>query len=170
MRESFREELRRGLNGRVCLVGVGNDDLGDDGFGLRLAEALSGAADAEVVLAGTTPERWVERLAGSGFDNVVFLDAVDVAGPPGAAVFMDASEIEASFPQISTHKFSLGTLARLIRMQGSTRVWLLGVQPASLDHGAGLTPVMAASLEALRGLISDALTRQSAELTGSQMS
>lgn len=170
MSEDLYEELCRGLNGRVCLVGIGNGDLGDDGFGLRLAEALRGTTDAEVVLAGTTPERWVGRLAGSGFDNVVFLDAVDVAGPPGTAVFMDAAEVEASFPQMSTHKFSLGTLARLIRMQGDTRVWLLGVQPASLVQGTGLTRVVTASLEALRRLICDARPRQSAEPTGRSMS
>jgi hydrogenase maturation protease len=153
----FREALRRGLAGKVCLVGVGNEDLCDDGFGPRLAEALSGARGIQVVVAGTTPERWVAQLAAAGFDNVVFLDAVDVASPPGSAVFMDADEIEDAFPQISTHKFSLGTLARLIRMQSPARVWLLGVQPASLRQGARLTPPVSASLDALRSLICDAL-------------
>ncbi len=157
MSDDLREELRRGLGGKVCFVGVGNEDLSDDGFGPRLAGALSGTVGADVVLAGTTPERWVARLAGAGFDNVVFLDAVDVAGPPGAAVFMDADEIEGAFPQISTHRFSLGTLARLIRMTSPARVWLLGVQPASLERGAGLTSTMSASLEALRDLITDTL-------------
>jgi hypothetical protein len=55
--DDIREELRRGLTGRVCLVGVGNDDLGDDGFGPRLAQILSGAPGAEVVLAGTARRR-----------------------------------------------------------------------------------------------------------------
>jgi hydrogenase maturation protease len=170
MSDDLREELRRGLSGQVCFVGVGNEDLGDDGFGPRLAGALCGTAGAEVVQAGTTPERWVEHLAGAGFDNVVFLDAVDVAGPPGSAVFMDAGAIEAAFPQISTHKFSLGTLARLIRMTSPARVWLLGVQPASLTQGAGLTSTMSASLEALRGLINDALRHRDTRATGSPTS
>jgi hypothetical protein len=36
----LREQLRACLQGRVCLVGVGNADHGDDGFGVRLAESL----------------------------------------------------------------------------------------------------------------------------------
>jgi hydrogenase maturation protease len=166
----FGNELRRGLTGRVCLVGVGNEDLGDDGFGPRLAQALSGAGGLEVVVAGTTPERWVGHLAAAGFDNIVFLDAVDVAGPPGAVVFMDADELEAALPQISTHKFSLGTLARLIRLQSPARVWLLGVQPASLQQGAGMTPTMTASLDALRSLICETRSQRPVGQTGSPMS
>jgi hydrogenase maturation protease len=34
------EQLQECLAGRVCLVGIGNVEYGDDGFGVRLAEAL----------------------------------------------------------------------------------------------------------------------------------
>ena len=34
------QQLRERLKGRVCVMGLGNVDLGDDGFGVRLAEAL----------------------------------------------------------------------------------------------------------------------------------
>ncbi len=36
----LRQQLQSLFQGRVCLVGLGNADLGDDGFGVRLAEAL----------------------------------------------------------------------------------------------------------------------------------
>ncbi len=70
----FREQLQQLLQGRVCLMGLGNVDYGDDGFGVRLAQALAegelgvlnGSAsvkpfgeDSRVgssVIAGTTPE------------------------------------------------------------------------------------------------------------------
>ena len=37
----LREQLQQLLQGRVCLMGLGNVDFGDDGFGVRLAEALA---------------------------------------------------------------------------------------------------------------------------------
>jgi hypothetical protein len=36
----LREQLQQLLEGRVCLMGLGNVDYGDDGFGVRLAEEL----------------------------------------------------------------------------------------------------------------------------------
>jgi Ni,Fe-hydrogenase maturation factor len=37
----LRQQLEACFQGRVCLVGVGNPDLGDDGLGVRLAEEVA---------------------------------------------------------------------------------------------------------------------------------
>jgi len=107
------------------------------------------------VVAGTTPERSIGRLASGSCPNVVFLDAVDVGEAPGSALWMDAALIQSRFPQISTHKFSLGTLARLL--EGRARVWLLGVQPGSLEPGAPLTSPVRTTMKILKDLLTDAL-------------
>ena len=36
----FLQQFKLCLPGRICLLGLGNVDSGDDGFGVRLAEAL----------------------------------------------------------------------------------------------------------------------------------
>jgi hydrogenase maturation protease len=155
------KELRERLRGRVCLVGIGNPDLGDDGFGVRLAEVMRAAGHPDVVVAGTTPERWAARLAEEGFDTVVLLDAVSVAAEPGAVVFWPAGDLATRFPQISTHKLSLGTLARL--MEAAGRVWLLGAQPERLLPGSGLSAPVRTTLEALTTLLCDALSARAAQ-------
>ncbi|MFA6560550.1 MAG: hydrogenase maturation protease [Verrucomicrobiia bacterium] len=151
----LREQLEVCFQGRVCLMGLGNTDYGDDGFGVRLAEALAEAGAPDVVVAGTTPDRFVGRVAGESFDHLIFLDAVEFGGAPGSAVFLNAEEMAARFPQISTHKISLGLLAKWAEARGSMRAWLLGVQPESLRHSAGLTPTVQRTLEALVELLSE---------------
>lgn len=170
MTGDLQADLRCCLAGKVCLVGVGNVDLGDDGFGMRLAESLGGTDGATVIAAGTTPERWVGTIARGGFDSVVFLDAVGVDAPAGSAVLLEEAEMEATFPQLSTHKFSLGTLARLIGSQCSARVWMLGVQPDSLLPGAGLSTKVEESMHALHALIGEMLGSNSAGHTRSARS
>jgi hydrogenase maturation protease len=152
------EELRQKLTGRVCLVGIGNTDLGDDGLGVKLAEAVRTAGHADVVIAETTPESWI-RTASFGFDNVLLLDAVQLGAEPGGAVLLDASQIESRFPQVSTHKLSLGLLAKLLQSYGP-RVWLLGVQPETLKQGAGLSAPVAKTVEALQKLLVEVLKKQ----------
>jgi hydrogenase maturation protease len=145
------EQLESCLQRKTCFVGLGNVDYGDDGFGVRLAEQLAAVGMPDVMVAGTTPERWVTDLA--AFDSVIFLDAVDFGAPAGFAVFLDSAEITARFPQISTHKMSLGLLAKLVESGGSTKAWLLGVQPESLNPGQQLRPTVATTLEALLELL-----------------
>ena len=128
----LRQHLQESLRGRVCFLGLGNTNYGDDGIGVRLAGELIDAGMPDVVIAGNTPEAFIGRIAEQRFDHLVFLDAVDFGGEPGSVVFLNADEIAARFAQISTHKISLDLLARQVEANGTTRTWLLGVQPASL--------------------------------------
>jgi hydrogenase maturation protease len=172
---NLREQLHEILQGRVCVVGVGNVELGDDGVGVRLAEAVQkseiqspksegsanlkirsaatrrGAArfEAEVIVAHTSPERYLSHLSDGGFDNVIFLDAVECGAEPGEIVLLDSAGMAARFPQVSTHKLSLGLLARMIEANGGTKCWLLGVQPSALKAEARLSPRIQASLQLL---------------------
>ena len=147
----LREQLAHCLQGRVCFVGVGNSDFGDDAFGVVLARELQAAGVGDVIEAGANPERWMGRL--EGFDHVVLLDAVEFGAAPGSVVFMDAAEIAARYPQVSTHKISLGLLARWIEADRKTQAWLIGAQPQSLKAGRPLTTVLQSTLEAMRDVL-----------------
>ena len=157
---NLRDQLDVTLQGRVCLMGIGNTDYGDDGFGVRLVEELVGAGVSDVIVAGNEPEHWVGIAADQEFDHVVLLDAVEFGGVPGSVVFLEGEELVSRFPQISTHKISLGSLAKFIESNGITKVWLLGVQPESTREGLTLSPTVRASLEVLRELLLRLKTRE----------
>lgn len=133
---------------RVAAVGIGNVDLGDDGFGVRMAERLMEAGYPDSHVAATMPERWMLQLMKNPVDHVIFLDALELRAEPGSAAFLSAEEVTSLFPQVSTHKISLGTLAELIASEWHARVWLLGVQPKTLA-GSELSPEIEASLQHL---------------------
>lgn len=149
----LREQLRDLLTRPVCWVGVGNPDLGDDGLGIRLAEMLRDAGCAQVILAGATPENCLSAIEASGCSEVVFLDATAFGGEPGSVALLDADEIKARHPQVSTHKLSLGLLARMLEGDTPRRVRLLAVQPERLTPGAGISTTVEDTLETLRQLL-----------------
>ncbi len=148
----LRAQLERVLQGRVCYLGLGNVDYGDDGFGVRLAEELVYAGVPGVVVAETAPERALGFINGS-YDHLVFIDSVEFGGVPGSVVLLDAAQMASKFPQISTHKIALSTLAKLVETGRKTKAWLLGVQPQSLDSGRQLTPIVQTTLEGLFELL-----------------
>ncbi len=157
----LREQLRYCFRGRICVMGLGNTDYGDDGFGVYLAESIAtrlagsgkSALGRHVINAGTIPERLIGSLKRKGYDHLLFLDAVEFGGEPGSVLLLNADEIAARFPQISTHKMSIGLLARYIETSEGTNVWLLGVQPGSLKSSHGLSPTVQKTMEMLNEML-----------------
>jgi len=151
----LREQLRQCFQGRVCLMGLGSVDYGDDGFGVYLAEKLEAAGLQDVIIAGTMPERFLGQVIDSGYDYLLFLDAAEFGGAPGSVILLNAEEMAARFPQISTHKISLGLLAKWVEDSGGTKTRLLGVQPGSLKGTGELTPTVQTTLDVLITLLCD---------------
>jgi hydrogenase maturation protease len=151
----LREQLGECFQGRTCLMGLGNIDYGDDGLGVRLAEKLAASGVPDVIVAGTMPERFIDSATAAAFDYLVFLDAVEFGAAPGAVVFLDAEEMAARFPQVSTHKISLGLMAKLVEEKGQTRARLLGIQPESLKSSGELSNVARETVDLLCELIID---------------
>ncbi len=164
--QNLREQLQGCFQGRVCLMGLGSLDYGDDGFGVRLAEKLIEAGMADVVIARTTPDRCLGGVVEAGFDHLVFLDAVEFGDTPGSVVFLGTEEIVARLPQISTHNISVGLLAKWVEANGNTRVWLLGVQPESLKPATSLTPKVQTTLDVLRNLLCALKTAATHDVVG----
>jgi hydrogenase maturation protease len=160
LKNDLRSDLYSTLKGRTCLVGVGNTLLGDDGLGVRLAEAVERQAGTPAVVAGTAPENCLQALLSGDFDTILFLDAMELPGEPGSAALLPCDQLKSRYPQISTHKFSLGALASLVESETGAKVWLLGVKPASLQPSPQLTEAVATSLEILKEVLSEVLTKQ----------
>lgn len=164
---SLHEQLQVLLQGRVCLVGIGNLHQGDDGAGIVLARELerrrppdaSGHAPIDIRTAGTEVEEHVSDIIRRDFDSVLFLDAVDFGGPPGAAVLYPCGEIRSRFPQTSTHRLSLGLLAQMIAASRGATVSMLGIQPAQLRRGAALSRSVDQACRALVEVLADVLWR-----------
>jgi hydrogenase maturation protease len=136
--------------GRSCaVVGIGNDRLSDDGFGPRFADRLAALGWDGVIAAGTTPEKETFRLEGRGYTDVLLVDAVRSGSAPGTAVFMDAERVTSLFPQVSTHKMSLGLLASYLKERFGCSVWLLGVEPLETGEGKSLSPAVERTLDLL---------------------
>ena len=154
----LRQQLTDALHGRVCWVGLGNTEYSDDGFGVRATERLLEAGLPNVVIAGKSPDRYMGEITGKGFAHVVFLDTVEFGGASGSTIFVDAGEIVSRFPQVSTHKISLGLLAKWVEASGRTKAWLLGVQPRSIARGGQLTPAVATTMDTLCELLIDLRT------------
>ena len=147
---------------RVLVLGAGNILLSDEGIGVRVVEALQQRyrvpEEVEVLDGGTCGMDLLDIIAGR--DHLILVDAVDTGSPPGTVVRLDDGEIPAVFrTKSSPHQLGLqDVLALLLLLDAApAHVTVIGVQPASLDIGLELSPVVAARLDEMVEMVAQEL-------------
>lgn len=139
---------------RILVLGIGNMLWADEGFGVRVVEALDrdfALPDHVGVMDGGTQGLYllphIENL-----DALIIVDAIDYGLAPGTFRTLRGAEVPAF---LGAHKMSLhqtgfqDVLATAQLMGRCPRdLVLIGVQPAVLDdYGGGLTDIVAAQVQ-----------------------
>jgi len=140
--------LERFLEGRVCLLGMGNRQWRDDGAGSLIAEALQSCPLFDVIDAGCVPENYLETVAGKNPDAILMIDAADFGGTPGEVRLIETKNVAQS--GLSTHAGSLRMLAKYLRIRTGARIALLAIQPADCSAGDSLSPEVAQAAQYLQ--------------------
>jgi hydrogenase 3 maturation protease len=138
---------------RVAIVGVGNTMRGDDGAGIlvvrALAERLKGAPDMLLIDGSTAPENFTGPLRRFRPDLVIEIDAAHLEQPPGTVAWVDWRDADGM--SASTHTLPPSVLARFLTTDLGCEMLLLGIQPATLEMGCGLSPEVAVAVVQLAG-------------------
>ncbi len=130
----------------VLVLGVGNSLRADDGVGEAVVERLGG-----VLPPGIADLRAVYQLTpelAADLAEVALVVVVDAAAgvPPGEVVVREPDA--ASLGEPFSHSVDPARLAAMARALygASPRMLLVGIGPASLEPGEGLSPVVAAAV------------------------
>jgi hydrogenase maturation protease len=139
-----------GSSAKVLVVGLGNWLMGDDGVGIHAVRAL--AADpppgATVIEAGTSVLDALPHVESA--DRVLAIDAVAAGGAPGTVYAFDGREARTEPHPASLHSLDLPTaLACFGQGPGPSEFRVLGVEPAQVGYGTGLSREVREALPAL---------------------
>ncbi len=160
----------RGSVAPVLVLAIGNVLLGDDSVGQEVLGHLDRLADrwgehVEFLDGGTQGMALLGFLVGRR--AVVFLDAVALGAAPGTLHRLRNQEVLTATPgaRMTAHEASAGDLLRAAALVGELpdEVVVVGVEPANLETGVGLSEVVEASVpaalraavEALDALVSE---------------
>jgi hydrogenase maturation protease len=142
---------------RVLVAGIGNIFLGDDGFGVEVANRLAGRSVPDGVRVADFGIRGVhlayELL--DGYDALVLIDAVPLGEAPGTLAVIEPGPPAAPAdgddvaPIVDAHSMSPGVVLGLLAGLGGSvgRILVVGCQPAVLDEGIGLSPPVADAVD-----------------------
>jgi hydrogenase maturation protease len=142
---------------RVLIAGVGNIFLGDDAFGVEVAQRLARRALPEWVRVVDFGIRGLDLTYAllDGYEAVVLVDATPRGGPPGTLYVLEPPQGDGAAPQIEAHSMDPVKVLRLAAAMGARveRLLVVGCEPTPLDEEelqTGLSePVRAAVEEAV---------------------
>jgi hydrogenase maturation protease len=133
------------------VIGLGNDQRGDDGSGLEVARALRARLEGKARVEECVSEGIALLEIWRDADRVLVVDAVRSGSPPGTVHRLEADD--GSLPGFrtatSTHGLSLGEAVALAKGLGRLPRHLVvyGIEAGSLEMGTGLTPPVARAVE-----------------------
>lgn len=134
----------------VLVLGLGNTLLGDDGVGVRVAEALQRLdlpPDVQILDVGTAILRMLPELV--NVDRIIVVDAVRAGGSPGEIYAFRDSGVPASINR-SAHDLHFEDVLEQLRLLGhSPAVEYYGIEPKEIGFSLELSPEVARSLPEL---------------------
>jgi len=134
-----------------AVLGVGDPLRRDDGVGQWVAACLA-ARGWKAYLAGRTPENMIGKVQQERPNGLIVVDAADLELPPGS--FRRIPEEGIPTMLVGTHGLPLPFLLSLLR-ETVGEIVLLGVQPACLEPGEGLTPQVESGAAQLVALLAE---------------
>jgi hydrogenase maturation protease len=138
----------------LVVLGLGNVICGDDGVGVAVVRALGERFDVpesvSLLDGGTLGLSLLGWL--SGAEDVLLVDAIRSDAPPGTLVHLSGDDVAPAVrDRLSVHQIGVADLLDALRLLGTwpARMELVGLVPARLALGLGLSPDVEAALPAL---------------------
>jgi len=141
----------------TLILGLGNLLLSDEGVGVHAARALAARelpAGVSVVEAGTA---FLDVLSDiEKADRILLIDAMEGGGAPGSVYRVPFDQCRHPEMLASLHGFDM---SRVLFMAGNERqpeVIVFGVEPAKIEWGTEVSPMVARTLP----LLADAILKE----------
>ena len=128
----LRIGLARFLSAGSVVVGVGNRDCGDDGFGPVVIDLLRGRINIPIIDAGLSPENYLGRIAAWVPKKVLFLDAADLGRSPGSLALSGMEALVCA--GAGTHAASLALAAQYLHTAVGAESLGLLAQPLQVRY------------------------------------
>jgi len=155
---------------RVLIAGIGNIFLGDDGFGVAVAQRLSReplGLTVDVADFGIRGVHLAFELASGRYDAAILVDAVARGARPGTLVAIEPDLRGSDRADVvgDAHTLTPDAVLAWVRQVGAylPRIVIVGCEPESVEETIGLSPAVAASIDGAVEMIRDLLAQMSTE-------
>ncbi len=149
------EQLEKRLKAKTVILCIGNRMRGDDGAGPALSEKIEGKVKANIINCEETPENYTGKIKELTPDTVIMVDAVDMGAEPGSMSIIERQKLN-DLALYTTHNIPLKVLADYLFIETKADIFLIGIQPESINNGQ-ISPKVEKTLDYLKDILIEIL-------------
>jgi hydrogenase 3 maturation protease len=118
---------------KILFVGIGNVLKQDDGAGVYISNRIVERDNIGTLTVEVSIENYIGKINSLNPDILVLIDCMCMGAHPGSAVLLPVEKvIDITF---NTHNISLRNIASFF----TAEVFILGIQPVSIDFGENIS-------------------------------
>lgn len=127
------EELLSLTDRSILFVGIGNVLRKDDGAGVYISRRIRKGGNVDTLTVEASIENYIGKINSLNPNIIVLIDCIDTGAAPGKAILLPVEQVmDITF---NTHNISLKNIAQFF----SAEVYILGIQPVSIDFGENIS-------------------------------
>lgn len=144
----------------LAIVGVGNELLADEGFGIAALRELANTPPKGVALIEGGTKGLALLPLFFEYEKIIFLDIIKVNDTPGSVYVFDLNSVSLKDDLVSSfHEVTIGNVYNTAKMLGSNaKVYVVGIVPNEYDRlgdiSVELKKMMPAFINQVRLLVS----------------
>lgn len=146
MKSNLTDLLSSG-NQKILFVGIGNVLKSDDGVGVYITQNIKETKNISTLTVEVSIENYIGKIIALNPDLLILVDCMDINQPSGAYKIVSIDQIvDTTF---NTHNISLNRLTDFFSMP----IYVLGIQPETINFGESLTNNVRETADRIIGLI-----------------
>jgi hydrogenase maturation protease len=156
-------------NSNIAILGLGNILLQDEGVGVHIVSKLKQNyicnPAIKIIDGGTSGLDLIEYFEDN--DKIIIIDAINLGKKPGHIYVFNNDEIEKFFTtNLSSHQVGLHDILSAVKLlqKEPSQIYLIGVQPASVETGLKLSDQVEKKLNKIFNLIFSKLKEWNVEV------
>lgn len=144
---------------RICIMGVGNPQKGDDGAGPLVIKKLLSLIKKQrlknilFIDCGEMPENFSGSIRKFQPDLTIIIDASISGRKPGTTYIVEPRNI--NFDDVSTHRLPLSIFVQFLEQTMPTKVIIIGIEPQNLNFGDEFSPEVKYTIEEMVVLLNE---------------
>ena len=163
MTSFLKEKINNWLNRseKLVIMGIGNNNRCDDGFGPAVTETLSdfveknGIGNVIVFSCYEAPENFTGPVKKEKPSHIIIIDSCITGQKPGNISIIKPDGIKET--DISSHRMPLKLLCEYLRNETGADILIIGVEPYNMKEGSNFSDPVNKSIQEVVGFLKEVL-------------
>ena len=152
-KHKLKGDLKKILNGKVVILGIGNPLKGDDAVGAELVDRIENLNNLDCIKCEIHPENYTREIISKNPDTLIIVDAVNINGNPGDVVLLESEQLNDEC--LDAHRIPLSVLIKYLKNYIKDNIYILGIQPKIISYGSNLSKEILESIDVLEKIFLD---------------